>query len=348
MYKFNPTFETTGCGSVPFKNLEKGLELITKANPVIPYWPQLVAQTRWEDIFIQFSKGLPALKIDLDQVKISVDPDVDMATALTTFYEADMEGRLETFSLTQKTAASFFALLEWAKTYPHGVERLKGQVTGPVTFCLGCKDVNDRAAIYNPDLSAAYARGIGLNGAWQVTKLTPGFEAPLIFIDEPAMTGFGSAFMALEATEVISLLNTTMAPIHKAGGLCGIHVCGNTDWSTILKTNVNIVNPDVFGFGNEFILYADEIKAFLERGGVIAWGLVPTVNFSDTETVAQLGQVLKGLIDHLVEKGIDRGLIIAGSMITPSCGLGSLSEKNAEKILQLLSETGKHFADGAF
>lgn len=348
MYKFNPNFKTTGCGSVPFKELEQVIELITKAIPAIPYWPQLVSRTRWEDVFIQFSKGLPALKVDLDNVQVSVDPDTDMATALTTFYEADMKGDLETFSLSEKTAAGFVALLEWAKINPRGIERLKGQVTGPVTFCLGCKDVNDRAVIYNPDLSAAYARGIGLNGAWQVTKLAPGFEAPLIFIDEPAMTGFGSAFMALEAAEVISLLNTTMEPIHEAGGLCGIHVCGNTDWSTILKTEVDIINPDVFGFGEEFVLYADEIKVFLEKGGVIAWGLVPTLDFSGTETIEQLERTLKRLIEHLVSKGIDRRLITEQSMITPSCGMGSLPRSNAEKILKLLSEIGKHFADNSF
>jgi methionine synthase II (cobalamin-independent) len=344
MYKFTPTFKTTGCGSVPFTDPESGMKLITEANPAIPYWPQLVSRNSWEDVFIQFSKGLPALKVDLDQVKISVDPDADMAAALTTFYEAEMEGDLEPFSLTTETAAGFFSLLEWAKTNPNRIERLKGQVTGPVTFCLGCMDVNDRSVIHNPDLSTAYARGIGLNGAWQATKLSSGFEPPLIFIDEPAMTGFGSAFMALDVKEVVSLLNTTIEPIHEAGGLCGIHVCGNTDWSTILKTEVDIVNPDVFGFGQEFVLYTNEIKDFLEEGGIIAWGLIPTVNFSGMETVAQLEQILEELIDHLVQRGIDRNLIKTQSMITPSCGLGSLSGEDAEKILQLLSETGKQFA----
>jgi methionine synthase II (cobalamin-independent) len=158
------------------------------------------------------------------------------------------------------------------------------------------------------------------------------------------MTGFGSAFMALDVKEVVSLLNTTIEPIHEAGGLCGIHVCGNTDWSTILKTEVDIVNPDVFGFGQEFVLYTNEIKDFLEEGGIIAWGLIPTVNFSGMETVAQLEQILEELIDHLVQRGIDRNLIKTQSMITPSCGLGSLSGEDAEKILQLLSETGKQFA----
>ncbi len=344
MSEFKPRFRTSGIGSVPFADPEEVITLIREAAPATPFWPQMAARSPWESMGLQFTRGLPALKIEPEASRVAVDPEADQAEALTAFYEADISGDREAFALEEKTSTGIFALLESAAANPAGAQRRKGQVTGPVTFCLSVKDVNGQAVLYNQDLKDAYARGLGLCGAWQVEKLAPGFEAPIIFVDEPSLTGFGSAFMALEADEVIHLLNTTMEPIHQAGGLCGIHVCGNTDWATILKSDLDVVNFDAFGYGREFILYAREIEAFLERGGVIAWGIVPTLNYTGSETLEDLVKILDGHIEQLVEKGIDRELMGAQSLITPSCGMGSRTEAEAREILSLLSRIGSVFA----
>lgn len=343
MSQFNPRFKTSGIGSVPFAEPESILGQIREAAPAIPFWPQLVARSSWENMGLQFTRGLPALKVEPEESRVTVDPEADQAAALTAFYEADISGDREGFGLTEKTSTGFFALLESAASAPEGIERLKGQVTGPVTFCLSVKDLDGRAVLYNPDLKDAYARGLGLCGAWQAERLSPGFEAPIIFVDEPSLTGFGSAFMALEGEEVIHLLNTTMEPIHQAGGLCGVHVCGNTDWATILKSDLDVVNVDVYGFGREFVLYAGPIRQFLERGGVIAWGIVPTLNYSGNETLEELVETLDGHIESLVSAGIDRELIADRSLITPSCGMGSRTPDEAREILSLLSGLGEVF-----
>ena len=343
MSQFKPWFKTSGIGSVPFARPDEVMDLIREAVPAIPFWPQLVARSPWESMGLQFTRGLPALKIEPEASRVTVDPEADQAQALTAFYEADISGDRSAFALEEKTSAGIFALLESAKSDPAGIERLKGQVTGPITFCLSVKDVDGRAVLYNPDLKDAYARGLGLCGAWQAELLGPGFEPPIIFVDEPSLTGFGSAFMALEGEEVIHLLNTTMEPIHEAGGLCGVHVCGNTDWATILKSELDVVNVDVFGYGREFVLYAREIGAFLERGGVIAWGIVPTLNYTGAETLEGLTEILKGHLDSLAASGIDRDLIASQSLLTPSCGMGSRTEDEARRILSLLAGIGAVF-----
>ena len=343
MPEFKPHNKTTGIGSVPFAAPEEVMDLISRATPNIPFWPQLIKRGPWENMILQFTKGLPVLKIEPDKQKVAVDPEADLAEALTVYYEAEMNNDLEAFKLEPEASAGFYALLELARSNPKGIERLKGQVTGPVTFCLSVKDVNGQAVLYNPDLKDAYARGLGLCGAWQAERLKEGFEAPIIFLDEPSLTGLGSAFMAVEPPEVIHLLNTAMEPIHQAGGLCGIHVCGNTDWATILKSDLDVVNFDAYGYGQGFVLYVKEIKAFLERGGVIAWGIVPTLTYTGDETLEEMVKILTGLKDTLVDKGIDRELLEAQSMITTSCGMGSRTEEESRRLFELLTQTGEAF-----
>jgi len=43
-------------------------------------------------------------------------------------------------------------------------------------------------------------------------------------------------------------------------------------------------------------------------------------------------------IDYLVKKGVDKELLLKNSMVTPSCGAGSLNIELAEKAMALTSE----------
>jgi len=339
MPDFKPQFKATGIGSMPLAEPDEALDLILASLPELPFWPQLMQRSPWEDMTLQFSPGLPALKIEPDLRQVLVDPEADLAEALTQFYEADLNQDWGRLGLTPETAAGFFALADRIAADKGGAERLKGQVTGPVTFCLSVKDQTGRPVLHNPELKEAYARGLGLKGGWQVRNFPNGLAPALIFIDEPALTGFGSAFMALDKEEAVALLNATAEPIHQAGGLVGIHVCGNTDWSMVLSSEVDVVNFDAADYGQGFVLYPKEIAAFLERGGVIAWGVVPTLTFTGQETPDGLAGRVESLIDQLDSQGLSRSALMDQALVTPACGLGPLDQDRARTILKLLADT---------
>lgn len=336
MDQFNPRFRATGVGTLPLAEAGEAVEIILASLPQIPFWPQLTARSPWEDMILQFASGLPGLKVDLEGRSVGLDPAIDRTAALTDFYEADLGGDLNHFSLTEEVAPGFFELVQKVSKENDGVERLKGQVAGPVTFCLAVKDAKGRALIHDQELAQACARGLGLKGAWQAANFPADMGQPIIFIDEPALTGFGSAFMSLEREAALALLNATAGPIREAGGFAGIHVCGNTDWSLITAAEVDIVNFDAYGFGEGFLLYPKEIAAFLERGGVIAWGLVPTLEYTDQVTAEGLLGRLEEMMGRLASQGIDRNLLAERSLLTPSCGMGSLERPTALAILDLL------------
>ena len=341
MAEFKPKLKATGVGTLPLSEPESAVEYVLGQLPEVPFWPQLVKRSPWEDMVIQAAPGLPGLKIDLEERRVDVDPEADLVAEMTRFYEADLSGDLSSLALTLETAPGYFTLVEKVTQNRGSVERLKGHVTGPVTFGLAVKDAEGRPVLHNPELMEAISRGLGLKGAWQVLNFPAGLEPGLIFLDEPGLSGFGSAFMSLEKDEAIKLLNSAAEPIRNVGGLVGIHVCGNTDWSMVLAADIDVANFDAFGFGEGFVLYTKEIEAFLERGGVLAWGIVPTLDYTGQETAEGLAAHLDELIGHLVGQGMDRSKIIEQSLLTPACGLGVLSVANAEAILNLLVETSR-------
>jgi len=122
--------------------------------------------------------------------------------------------------------------------------------------------------------------------------------------------------------------------------MAGIHVCANTDWSLILSLPFDIVNFDAYTYLDRFILYAGDVKGFLESGGVLAWGMVPTLNAEALrqETVETLAALWKETLRQLDAIGIPPDRVVRQSLITPSCGIGTLPLDLMKKVLMLTRE----------
>jgi hypothetical protein len=152
------------------------------------------------------------------------------------------------------------------------------------------------------------------------------------------MESLGSAFSAVSSDTVAEKLNEIIGVIHELGGIAGIHCCGNADWPLLFNTAIDIVNFDAFGYMEKVLLYPGDIKRFLDRGGALAWGVVPTGAFTGSETADMLLTRLEAGIKRLEANGIPRKTILRQCLITPSCGMGSLTPDKAEAILKLLRE----------
>ena len=53
----------TGIGSLPHTDSDKALDLIFKYTPQVPFWPQLPKRDKREGMVIQYSQGLPCLRL---------------------------------------------------------------------------------------------------------------------------------------------------------------------------------------------------------------------------------------------------------------------------------------------
>ena len=116
------------------------------------------------------------------------------------------------------------------------------------------------------------------------------------------------------------------------GGIKGIHCCTNMDWSLLLELPLDIISFDAYNYGEDFLLYRDEIKDFVKRGGMIAWGIIP--NSEDALLREGEEEIRRKLESMLSRLEIDLEKVI----ITPSCGLSSLSERGSERVLSLLKK----------
>ena len=214
---------------------------------------------------------------------------------------------------------------------------VKGQVTGPVTWGLTVTDDSGKGILYDDTLGDAVPKLLKLKAAWQEKQLKQICRDTIIFVDEPYMSAFGSVSVMLSREKIINLLEEVFSGI---GGLKGIHCCGNTDWSLLLDTSVDIISYDAYNYAQSLSLYPAEVKKFLDRGGTIAWGIIPSDEDSIAkESIASLKDRLEETMAPFTRKNIRFKQLIEQGLLTPSCGLGSLTKVEAAvRALELLAE----------
>ena len=329
----------TGIGSLPITDPDKAVALSLTYLAEAPIWPQLPQRGFHEHMDAQYSESLPGLVVDETKKRVFFDTAQDLTPAFEKFFEQYLEKNYGFFEITNEYAAAFPVFIKALKQgLPAKMRFVKGHITGPLTAGISFKDETGKDIIHNEMLFDAVVKGLAMKAAWQIQELKQFGKPVIIFIDEPAMESLGSAFSAVSSEVVAEKLNEIIDTIHELGGIAGIHCCGNADWPMIFNTRVDIVNFDAFGYSEKVMLYPDDIKKFLGRGGALAWGVVPTGAFTGNETAELLLAKLDAGMKRLEAAGIARKVILQQSLITPSCGMGSLTPDKAEAILKLLRE----------
>lgn len=324
-------FKTTIIGSMPHTDPEKACRLIRRYLKDIPAWPQLPRRSPLEAMDAQFSRGFPGLEIT--QGRFSFKRRGGFEKALESLYENYLDDNYAMYAVTPEYAAGLDCFTNMAGFSPPSA---KGQISGPVSFCSGIADEAGKSILYDDILSDAAARMLALSARWQEDLLRRVSKNTLLFIDEPAMSSFGSAFLSLPGEKLAALIRETMSRLK---GLKGIHCCGNTDWGLILSTGADVLSLDAYQHGLTLSLYPDAVASHLARGGAVAWGIVPNTDKAIAgETVASLKDRLEETMGAFTRSGISFRALAEASLLTPSCSLSALSEEGAEQVLAVMAE----------
>ncbi|MCK4463236.1 MAG: hypothetical protein KAU58_02890, partial [Candidatus Omnitrophica bacterium] len=306
---------------------------------------QLSKRSYLENMYAQYAENLPGVVIDEKAKKIFVDTKHDLfGDDIEKVLQKYMDNDLEFFSVGEKYAEGLYKFLDMKETLSanRGLKFLKGQITGPVSFGLTVKDASGKSIMYLKEFEELIPKFLGMKARWQVKKLKELNEKVIIFIDEPYLTSIGSSYVSINKGKTLTAINEMVSLIKQEGAISGLHCCGNTEWDFLLKSNIDILSFDAYNYMKEFLLYAEDIKNFLNKGKTIAWGIIPTnkENLEKEDAKSLINKMIENL-DKLKEKGIDAKLLSTSSIITPSCGCGTLTVEDCEKIFDVLDSVSK-------
>lgn len=339
---FKPAGLPTLIGSLPVASHEEALHMIFEHTPDIPLWPQLPSN-RLEGMLNQFIEGFPGVVETDERTYFNINAD-GFAEEQLAFFEQYLEAAEDpeklsssVFKISRKRAQGLYGLYDAVKEKQAAVA-VKGQITGPFTMLTGISDQDRRLGYYDPTIREMVVKGLALKASWQVHFLNKLGLPVLLFIDEPALAGLGSSsFISISLDDIRQDLSEVIAAVQGAGGLAGIHVCANTDWDFLLSLDLDILSFDAYGFFDRLLVSKDKVHSFLARGGIIAWGIVPTSEKEHIlrENADSLASLWEKQAAQLSSENWDMTALLNQTLITPSCGTGSLSPDLARRVLTL-------------
>jgi methionine synthase II (cobalamin-independent) len=322
-------FSTTGIGSLPHLDPVEACRLILDTFD-IAFWPQLPGLSFREFMIPQYCEGMPFFRIDAEKQTAWIQK--SESDELERFYEGWSEGCRIAMSEDYAKGLHTFARLIQNRKF----DLLKGHVTGPLTFSLGLKDAEGKPIYYDEEIREISVMLLKAKTRWQIDLLKAHATNYIIFVDEPILSALGSsAYLGVSQEESLRMIREVTGTIRNEGGLSGIHCCGNADWPFVIRSGADIINFDAYDYVDTVSLYPEEFRGFLEKGGLLAWGIVPTSDAIAGESPESVKRRFHTGIEKL-SRHIPERLLLSQILLTPSCGTGSRTIEETLKVFQIL------------
>lgn len=335
----------TGMGSLPHGAPEEAMELIFTYCRHIPHWPQLPRRSAAEGFVAQYLA--PLFKGGIVTAKAGGShffnqEDARWEERCLSFYELlldDSADALEPFAFPPDAAAGFYAFAAGKGLIPDEAVCLKGQLSGPVTVGFQVTDAKGAPSFYNPILREILVKTLAAQARWQATRLKVLRLPVLLFIDDPGLYSYGSSSaVGLGRPEIQAALREIIEAARAEGCFTGVHCCAGTDWSLLFELPLDLVSFDAYEYFPSLQVYAEPLEGFLERGGALAWGIVPSSEKAWREDPSSLQRLWEEKIQTLVRQGVSEKRLLSQYMITPACGTGTLDAALAEQVYRLTAE----------
>ena len=323
---------TTAMAVMPHTDVAAALDAALSLD--IPFWPQLPRLNYHEDMYVQASEHFPGIVLDMDNQTLAFSMDkfvVELEDTLAHFDEPAY------FDISPQYSDVYHRFLDLDFSDRPAI---RGQLEGPISFGLNVLDQDKRPIIFDDTLRPFMYEFMAKRINVQLGRLKKLNTHAFMFIDEPGLQFLFSALSGYDSNAARRDMEEFLAVVERPRG---VHLCGNPDWDFLLNLDMDILSMDVYLNAEIFVTYAGSIKRFLDRGGVIAWGIVPT-NFEpfEAETMDTLEGQLEKVWDVLEKKGIDKAHLLSRSLISPAtCCLvnpdGAKTVEAAFKVVRALS-----------
>lgn len=328
---------TTAMAVMPHTDVDRALE--TALSLDVPFWPQLPHYSYYEDMYVQAAEHFPGIVLDMEKrtLRFSMDKFTEeLEEALLRFDDPDYFDVSETYSVVYHR----FLNLDLSDR-----PAIRGQLEGPISFGFNVLDQDERPILFDdtvrPFMLDFMARRINV----QLARLKKRNPNAFMFVDEPGLQFLFSAMAGYGDLKAKEDLDRFFAQVDRPRG---IHLCGNPDWDFLLRLDLDVLSLDVYTNGEIFSSYAASIRKFLDRGGVLVWGIVPTgFEAFAQEEIPSLIQRLEDLWKTLWQKGIDREQLLSRSMLSPAtcCLINPDKERTVERAFAAVTQVAQALKD---
>jgi hypothetical protein len=318
----------TGIGSLPLTSASAALDVVAAHSPEVPFWPQLPQRSEAEGAIGQ---GLGCVW--------------DLIEARSEGYgyqvkAGEIDRVLERFrrssgELGEEHASGFYAFERaLAAGRFSSAAAVKGQIEGPITLSAFLFH-RDKPFLADSALFAAAAFHVSQMISWQIERLEVAGLPVLLFVDEPALCLEIPTNLVAEK-ERIDALAATLEHVRMLGAYAGLHCCAARPFEWMCRAKPDILSFDAHE-GLDLFFGDWHTLDFVQQGGPVAYGLVPTQAGLDAADAANI--FVRWL--KAASAAGDPQKFAQRAMITATCGLGLLEESAIAESFQVAHSVSK-------
>jgi hypothetical protein len=325
---FGPAGAVTGIGSLPLTSVSAAIQAVATHSPEVPFWPQLPQRSESESAIAQ---GLGCLS-DLIEPR-SKGYGYQVRSGRIDLVLERLHG--SSGALGEESAAGFYAFERTLSsgTFSSAIA-VKGQIEGPITLSSYLFH-RDRPFLSDSALFAAIAFHVSQAIAWQIEHLEVAGLPVLLFVDEPALCLEGLPNIIPE-DERLNALAATLENARLRGAYAGLHCCAARPFERMFRAKPDIISFDADEGLDLFFAHGHALD-FVQNGGIVAYGLVPTRSGLDAADSASI------FLHWLKAASLagDPQKFAQSAMITATCGLGLLEEASVRESFRVARDISK-------
>jgi hypothetical protein len=321
----------TGIGSLPHRDVQSAVETAF-ATTDVPFIPTLPRLNPSEGMIAQAVTGIRGISVGqygsllVDPMRI--DPAADVVTDLAHGAFSGYRVALERLALAAGDRG----------TGPTGI--IKWQFIGPVT--LGQALVRAGVPVDVAfDVASHAVRSHVANVFREISAVAPDV-VQVVVVDEPDLGSLMSESFPIAPDTAIDLMSSAMAAV-EGDAVVGLHCCAPIDIVPLLAAGPAILSIPV---SKHLVSHVGALAAFLERGGLVAWGVVPT-DGPVMATAERSWRSLSKLWCELVQEGCDALRLWRQSLLTPACGLANHTVATSDIIMSQVREIAERIRSQA-
>ena len=299
---------TTAMAVMPHRDAAAALELALTLD--VPFWPQLPNLDYREDMYVQAAEHFPGAVVDMDRRTLRFSMERFLAEFEETMARFDDPG---VFDISRNASQVYHLFLDQDLA---GRAAIRGQLEGPVSFGFNVLDDNDRPILFDDSIRPFMFEFMARRLNVQLARLRQRNDNAFMFIDEPGLQFIFSAMSGYGEQQAKADLDLFFASVERPRG---IHLCGNPDWEFLLGLDMDVLSLDIYSNAEIFATCAKPLARFLDRGGVVVWGIVPTgFEAFAKESLGFLVMKLEAIWQHLCRKDLDLGQLLSRSLLSPA------------------------------
>ena len=337
---FKPRCMATALCAIPHREPLKACEVILTYFPQAPCVPRLTMSLR------MFLEGMPCVVMDVERRQLSLD--LSREQELLHFYESCEASKIDHFAISRERAPGLYAFADTVlRSAPPQLQLIHLDLPGPLTLGLSMLGSDRVPAWYDETMKDIIVKTLRMKIMWLERFFNQAIPDMLtmITLTEPSLATYSTPFGSLSRQDMLKSIDEVLNAIK---GLRAIHCCANIDWSMLTESGAQVINFDAFRFSESLALYAEDLKNFIGRGGMLSWGVVPVDDTVVDEDVESLMSRLDAGIKLMVNEGIEKQLLLESSFITPSCTTSLLSVEMSERVFKLTNEVSRKLIEKYF